>query len=238
MDDQTRGAAQRSMAWAQGKIARVFAAAEDPRQRIVDRALDMSERACNEIAALRRENAALAQEVRVARESKSGRFCSRRLPLCRRHACRAQQARAEGRGEGMSDETIYATNSADHYIERLKRLRAIDAETIERLTREAISDAQAIRAAQAREEIFRRRCEMIGAIMESVPEDNRALEDDAILTVLDRQVLPDQPCEDCRGPLLNGDGERCEWCDAKIPAPVDDAKANPVQMSAAERRGG
>ena len=80
------------------------------------------------------------------------------------------------------------------------------------------------------------RLEAIRAVEENIPEKHRAEEDDDILKILDAKSL-EQPCENCRAALIRGDGVTCEVCNSPIPAPVDDAKDNPITMGAAKRRG-
>ena len=80
---------------------------------------------------------------------------------------------------------------------------------------------EGIRAMGCKLQVARKRLEMIEAIA-SGSATTHSYKLLAILWVIDSsQADFDQPCEDCRGPLIKGDSIRCEHCGSKIPHPAD-----------------
>ena len=116
---------------------------------------------------------------------------------------------------------VRAMGRAAEQIKELRALRAIDQETIERLTKEVQQSAKDGRILQANLDRALLRCAMVGAVAESIKRicavcyPAMATEATDILTILDLQVLPEY-CHECEGPVLHGDGVKCEWCGERL----------------------
>lgn len=81
----------------------------------------------------------------------------------------------------------------------------------------------------------RKRLEIIGATVGDVNIPRSQCEMiDMVLDVINGYYdNADQPCEDCKFPLINGDGLTCENCGSKIPKP----DPPPAQFVAPHLRG-